>query len=145
MADKKLRRNVAPLSPINEVEEFVEEFRNALGHGEFDPYLYELVEALDARVADRMEYAGAEPDAFTTAFLRRVRRLRDGAPKLVPEACYTLLGAEYTSVVVRYLEPHEGKLRVEVLRSTSQKLAEGNTYRIPESALDRQVNEPEGK
>lgn len=148
MTEKKLRRKSLPLSPLSEVEEFIEEFRAALGRGEFDPYLYELVEAVDGRVADRMQYSAEEPDAFVTAFLRRVRHLRVGPPELVQDACYSLLGARFEGVVVRYLETYEDKVRVEVLcanRAITPKLVEGNTYRIPLSALDRQVEEPEGR
>lgn len=147
MAEKKLRRGALPLSPLSEVEEFLVEFRSALTRGEFDPYLFEFVEAIDERVADRMQYAAEEPDAFVAAFLRRVRHLRVGPPELVQDACYSLLGAKYEGVVVRYLEMHEGKARVEVVDNGERKnnLTEGNTYRIPLSALDRQVEESEGR
>jgi hypothetical protein len=140
---KKLRRSTLPLSPLNEVETFIEEFRSALNRGEFDPYLYELVEAVDARVADRLNYSAQEPDAFVAAFLRRVRSLRKGPPVLEENACYTILGAKYDGVVVRYLEKFEGKIRVEVVYNKDPKNQPviGNTYRIPESAIDRKVNE----
>lgn len=148
---KKLRRKSLPLSPISEVEEFVEEFRSALNRGEFDPYLYELVEAVDERTSSVMNYAAEEPDAFVSAFLRRVKHLRVGPPVLEPDACYTLLGASHEGVVVRYIEPYEDKIRVEVVRSYTvrakkkQSLVEGNTYRIPASAIDRKTDDPEGK
>lgn len=140
---KKLRRNTLPLSPIDKIEEFVEEFRSALSRGEFDPYLYELVEAVDERTSSVMNYAAEEPDAFVSAFLRRVRHLRVGPPVLESDACYTLLGASYEGVVVRYLEKFEGKIRVEIVYNKDPKNQPviGNTYRIPESAIDRKVNE----
>jgi hypothetical protein len=147
MAEKKVRRKSLPLSPMNEVLDFVEEFTDALVRGEFDPYLYELVEAIDSRISDRMGLEAQDPDAFRTAFLKRVRHYREGAPALAPEACYELLGASYRHVVVRFIELYsDGKVRVEVLRNGgNESLVEGNTYRIPESALDRRVPDPEGR
>lgn len=147
MTQKKLRRNTLPQSSLSEVEEFVEEFRNALSRGEFDPYLYELIEAVDERTKDMMGFAAEEPDAFVSAFLRRVRHLRVGPPVLEEGACYTLLGADYEGIVVRYIEPFEDKIRVEVVHrnNTKQNLVVGNSYRIPASAIDREVNDPEGK
>lgn len=147
MAEKKLRRGALPLPSLSEVEEFLVEFRSALNRGEFDPYLFEFVEAIDERVADRMQYAAEEPDAFVAAFLKRTRRLREGEPELVENACYSLLGTRYLGVVVRYIQVHGDKIRVEVVDNGEHKnsLTEGSTYRIPLSALDRQVEEPEGR
>ena len=146
MVQKKLRKKELPLSPLEEVEVFVDEFRSALARGEFDPYLYELIEAVDGRASDLLQFSVEEPDKFMTAFLRRVRHLRAGPPDLVPDACYGLLGAAYTGVVVRYLESFEGKVRVEIVQNGGHpKLVRGNTYRIPETALDRMVDELEGK
>lgn len=153
MTQKKLRRKTLPQSSLSEVEEFVEEFRNALARGEFDAYLYELVEAVDGRTADMMGFSAEEQDANVTAFLNRLRHMRVGPPVLEEEACYTLLGAEYHGVIVRYIEPYEDKARVEVVSNPHRgkligpaaKLAEGSTYRVPKSAIDRKVDEPEGK
>jgi len=153
MTQKKLRRNTLPQSSLSEVEEFVEEFRNALARGEFDAYLYELVEAVDGRTADMMGFSPEEQDANVSAFLIRLRHMRVGPPVLDPDACYRLLGAEYYGVIVRYIEPYEDKVRVEVVHNPHKgklvgpagKLVVGNSYRIPKSALDRMVDEPEGK
>jgi hypothetical protein len=146
MAEKKLRRKTLPLSPLSEIEGFLEEFKSALNRGEFDPYLFEFIEAIDGRVTEQFNDFTEEPDAYVAAFLRQVRHLRVAPPQLEPEACYELLGARYSGVVVRYIETYEGKARVEVVKnSVINELVPGNVYRIPLAAIDRQVPEPEGK
>jgi hypothetical protein len=146
MPEKRLPSKKFTLPSFEDIAQFLAEFETALFSGVLDTHLPDLIQIVDDRV---VWYQSAEPkehDPLVAAFLSRVERLRNGPETLELGECYTVLGARYKGVVVRYCGPagDPGEIRAEVLDApASSPLKKSVFYRIPHTAIDKRVADPE--